>query len=288
MSNLQALRQRISSIQATKKITSAMKLIATSHFKKLQKTHQESKSYVTHFHQAFQDVVHHKDLNQDLSPLTKQRPVKKHLILLMGSDRGLCGGFNMTLAKYVLGEIKSLKEDIHFICIGHKAPSTLPAELRDRVLKTLPMSSKTNYKKVMELAFYIEDLFQNKNFDKVSVAYNQFKSIVAYVPKIHTLLPFGEPLTSVTLKEKPIMLFDVDPHAEKLLVPLTRKAMTAHLYHTCIESLTSEQSARMMAMDSSTRNAEDMLKDLELTYHRSRQTMITNELIEIIAGAESL
>ena len=264
-----------------------MKLIATSHFKKMQKTHLESKTYVQNLHQAFQDVVHHKDLHQDLPDLTQKRPLKKHLMIILGSDRGLCGGFNMTMAKHISSHSESLKEDIHFLCIGNKIASTLPPEIRERILKTFPMQEKSDYSDVVELAFYLENLFETKAFDKVSLAYNHFKSIIAYLPKIHTLLPFGDPMDGMELKESKL-LFDVDPGAEVLLKPLAFKTMAAHLYHACVESRLSEQSARMMAMDNSTRSAEDMLKDLELTYHRSRQTMITNELIEIVAGAESL
>lgn len=290
MANLQALRQRINSIKGTKKITSAMKLVATSHFKKLQKNYDETRNYARALSEMLNQVIEHKELQDDLPALLQNHTPSKHLIIVLGSDRGLCGGFNLNVAKEALAYEKQRKEECQFLCLGTKAFSALPQEARERVIKTLPMKAKSSYSEILNLSFSIENLISTKQFSGCSVIYSHFKSVICSLVKTHTLVPYATPLTGLECdEEKPKKpLFDVEPNATELLKVLAFKTLAAQLYFACIESRTSEQSSRMMAMDNSTRNAEDILEKLELTYHRSRQAAITRELIEIVAGAESL
>ncbi len=283
MSNLKILRQRIQSITATKKITSAMKLIATSHFKKLQKQRKEAVLYTQNVHHILEKVLAHDPLNFEIPLLIKGRPGQKHLMLVLGSDKGLCGGFNPTVIKYAVEQAKITGDNVKFLCIGQKVLSTMPSNLRSDVLDTLSMESQSTYKDSGTLAHLLQDFLLSGAFDKISLVHNHFKSIICYVPTIQSLVP----LARAPQDNAPI-LFGVEPNLNELLESLAFKNLTATLYYACLESHMSEHSARMMAMDSSTRNAEDMLHALKTTYHRSRQAMITNELIEIIAGAEAL
>lgn len=287
MANLKVLRQRIHSIKATKKITSAMKLIATSHFKKLQKTYQASADYSHGIYECLKAVLDHRELEHDLPPLLQPRPKSKELRLILGSDKGLCGGFNPAIVKYAVSQ--DYHDNMFFLLIGEKLSNLIPSKFKEKVVNAFSMHGKTTYKESLRLAYLLEHKILSNQFDNISVAYNRFRSVLCYTPTVHTFTPFNGPLEG---KEPSFVtspaLFDVEPNVPTLLKALAIKNLTAQILHTCIESHMSEESARMMAMDTSTRSAEDMLDALETKYHRSRQSMITNELIEIIAGAESL
>ena len=291
MANLKTLRQRIHTINSTKKITSAMKLIATSHFKKFQKNYQDVRSYTQSVHRVLSGVLSYEPLDHEIPLLISGNKGKKHLLILLGSDKGLCGAFNFNVVKHALHHTSKLDLETSILCIGEKIFSSLPFSMRSHVVKDFPMSDKKKYADVLELAYFLENLLLSGTFDTFSIAYNQFKSIICYLPTVHRLIPFGSSIIAEKdgrIKEKNELLFGVEPSVNNLSRDLAFKNLTAQLYYACIESQLSEHSARMMAMDSSTNNAEDMLKTLKTTYHRSRQAMITNELIEIIAGAESL
>ena len=287
MANLKVLRQRIQSIKSTKKITSAMKLIATSHFKKLQKNYLSSCNYSQGIYDCLKTVLEYKDLDHDLPPLLQPRSTSKELRIILGSDRGLCGGFNFSLVKHALHQ--EISDNTSFLCLGEKIPGLIPPSMKESVLNVLPMQNKATYKEGLNLAYFLEHQIVSGQFDCISIAYNRFRSILCYTPTLHRLIPFNGTLKVET---KPLIenrwVFDVEPDVPSLLKTLAIKNLAAQITHACIESHMSEQSARMMAMDASTRSAEDMLERLETTYHRSRQTMITSELIEIIAGSESL
>ncbi len=287
MPNLKVLRQRIQSVKSTKKITSAMKLIATSHFKKLQKNYQSSCHYSQGIYECLKSVLEYKELDYELPDILRPRPKSKELRIILGSDRGLCGGFNPSVVKQALHQ--ECSDNTFFLCLGEKVPSLIPPSLKDKIINVLPMQNKEAYKESFSLAYFLEHQVLSGQFDHVSIVYNRFRSILSYTPTLHTLIPFNGPL-AVTIK--PLIenrwLFDVEPNVPTLLKTLATKNLAAQIAHACMESHMSEQSARMMAMDTSTRSAEDMLEQLEKTYHRSRQTIITNELIEIIAGAELL
>lgn len=293
MANLKALRQRINSIKATKKITAAMKLVATSHFRKLQSVYHASKCHTQSLHHCLTQALTHKDLAHEVPPLLKKGTEKRPLMIIIGSDRGLCGGFNVTVSKHALEEAKKLEGDVQFLCVGNKIPSALPPSQKKNIFQTLPSHDKATYSNALTLSFLLENVFKEKRFDSIFVTYNHFKSAISYMPKTQRLIPFDAPMKGL---EEPILeelrdpkiLFGTEPQGTPLLEALASKYLAAQVHFACVESQMSEQSGRMMAMDSSTRNAEDMLNDLEITYHRSRQTNITNELIEIIAGAESL
>jgi F-type H+-transporting ATPase subunit gamma len=288
MANLKVLRQRIQSIKATKKITSAMKLIATSHFKKLQKSYQASANYSHGLYECLKAVLDHRDLDHELPPLLQQRTKSKELRIILGSDKGLCGGFNPAIVKHALQE--GYHDNMVFLCIGDKVPSLIPSSKKEKIGSTFSMRGKAIYRESLRLAYLLEHKILTNQFDHISVAYNRFRSVLCYTPTIHTLAPFVGSLEE-NITPTPIvdpLLFDVEPDVPALLKTLAIKNLAAQILHACIESHMSEESARMMAMDTSTRSAEDMLDTLETKYHRSRQSMITNELIEIIAGAESL
>jgi F-type H+-transporting ATPase subunit gamma len=291
MANLKVLRERIQSINATKKITSAMKLIATSRFKKFQKHGKEALSYTEKINHLLVSALQYEPLEAELPLLIKGGKGKKHLMLILGSDKGLCGGFNLNSTKHVMHQLQKMDQEVQFLCVGQKVFSSLPPSLRSQVLETIAMDDKADYAEVLKLAHRLKSLLASGSFDRFSIVHNQFKSIICYTPTFHTLVPLGPSLTHKTSKEeqgKGPILFAVEPRINNLLKTLAFQNFTAQLYYACIDSQMSEHSARMMAMDSSTRNAEDMLLGLKTNYHRSRQAMITNELIEIIAGAESL
>lgn len=297
MSSLKVLRHRIQSIKSTRKITSAMKLIATAHFKKLQKHYETSALYSYSIFKCLDSVLKYKDLDDELPLFLKETPKKRHLIIVLGSDRGLCGGFNVAVTKQLSSYVSAITEEVKFLCVGTRVEPLLPQSMKEKVIKIVGMNDKTHYSDALNLAYFLESQIALGEFDCCSIVYNRFQSIISYVPTVHPLIPFTKTMktkvdcTRLFLdgsEDTKVPLFGVEPDVRSLLKTLAFKSVTSQLHAACIESQLSEQSARMMAMDNSMRSAEDMLHKLETTYHRSRQAMITNELIEIIAGAESL
>jgi F-type H+-transporting ATPase subunit gamma len=205
----------------------------------------------------------------------------------MGSDRGLCGGFNLNIVKEAVRHSKTLEGEVSLLCLGSKVPLSLPHHLKAKVIKTLPMKEKNTYADILNMAYRLEADHGRQVFHTCTVIYSHFKSAICCVPKAHQIIPLKEPMTGLEHADCS-SLFGVDPEMDTLLKMLALKSVASHLYYASVESQRSEQSARMMAMDNATRSAEDMLAKLELVYHRSRQSAITNELIEIVAGAESL
>lgn len=290
MANLKDLRKRIQVVKSTKKITSAMKLVATSYVKKAEERYHSGQKYKEGFQKAI-DILLSNTANSDLeekNDLITGRKGKNHLIILLSADRGLCGGFNGNIGRYASKRIAQLQKDgkeIQIMCIGKKAMGAIKPAHKSLVVKAMPMPTDQHYHYISMVTEKIIEGFLKKEFDTCEIIYNEFKSILACLP---TCLNFMPVQRTENKENKDSPLYDLEPKDDASVDRMIRKYMTAQLYAAVMDSQVSEQSSRMMAMDNASRNAEELINKLELKYNRTRQSMITSELIEIISGAEAL
>lgn len=287
MPNLKALKQRINSVRSTKKITSAMKMVATSNYKRFQGRLEGMRYFVENTHRnvgkLFQDI----HVNDPIPPLLKGDPgLKKTLIFVVGTDKGLCGNFNMVVFHRALQHVHQRQKEgqnVDVICLGKKLKPFFNLVSDVNVIEVAEVNYKDFSTFANRLTYAIQNYIAEKTYGMVDLVYTQFESALKSSIAIDPLVPFTQ-----QKHQSSTVLFGVEPSPPILLAELCRLNIQSQLAHGCLESKTSEESARMMAMDNATRNADDMIQKLQVVYNRTRQAYITKELIEIISGAEAL
>ena len=285
MPSLKDIKRRIKSVKNTQQITKAMKLVAASKLRKAQHAILEARPYAI----KMMDVLNHlaARCNNDLHPLLEARGDNKHLLLIITSDKGLCGGFNSNVIRKTEELLKEkAQNEISLIIAGKKGNDIFRNRQVNIVEDYIGWSKDFNYLKAKEIGENLASQFAGGAVDKVSIIYNEFKSVMAQEVVVEQLLPI---VPEVCEKDG---LFAVDyifePDEEEILEKLLMRYMTVEVYRAFLESSASEHGARMTAMDNATRNAGEMISDLTLTYNQARQAYITKELIEIVNGAEAL
>lgn len=296
MSNLKALKKRIASIESTKKITSAMKLVSSSYFKKAEKRLYTSVSYTMGIAHLLDALLQWKKVSE--FPLLRGGKGLSHLLIVVAGTRGLCGGFNLNIGRHATMEMRRLLKEgktLKIVCIGAKALSCIDADHRSHVLKDLRPQDKGLWVEVSSLCEEINKMVCESKIDSCSVIYASFHSLLSSSVKSHSLIPYEGDITqnnknffSSEVSKKPPLLFGVEPSFRAVLRKTALSNLKSQLYFSILETSASEQSARMVAMDGATKNSEEMLRKLRLSYNRNRQATITRELVEIIAGAESI
>ncbi len=298
MSTLKILRNRIQSVKSTRKITSAMKLVACSYFKKAEHLLIKARPYARGVADSLDAVLKLQESKEvDVSLLTGGKgPVC--LLILIAGNRGLCGGFNMNVGRHANKRIRELLDQnktLKILGLGTKCLLGLHRDYMPLVEETMDLNEINGVEKIGMLCSKIAGRIQAKEIDECAVLYSSFRSVMSSSIETHSLIPFKKDITlnskkfAPTLGEKPSpLLFGVEPDMKAVLDSLTFENLKAQLYFALKESLASEHSARMMAMENATKNAKEMLEKLEITYHRTRQYSITKELIEIVAGAEAI
>ena len=292
MPSLKDLRNRIDSVKSTKKITQAMKMVAASKLKKAQTLAEKGRNYSA----GVEDIVRRLVVSQEYleHPLigATTESLNKTLIIVVSSDRGLCGGLNTNIIKKTRNLIKKLeseKKSVSILCIGKKGYDSLSVfnkEYFNYSTKLINISD-VDYLNLQNAANTIIDDFHKGHFHECFILYNFFKSVIAQEVKIERLLPYDKSNYS-DFKEEDLSFFDFEPEEKEVLAKILPKNFIVQVYKSILESKASEQGARMTAMDNATRNAGEMIDSLSLKYNRQRQAMITKELIEIISGAEAL
>ncbi|PIZ32701.1 MAG: ATP synthase F1 subunit gamma [Alphaproteobacteria bacterium CG_4_10_14_0_8_um_filter_37_21] len=285
MSTLKQLRSRIKSVTNTRKITSAMKMVAAAKFRKSLERVHNIKPYTLSAQLAVGKTLHFSDLSQ--LPLLATGSNAPTLYILYAGDRGLCGGFNTSIFKKFNERVKLAPASHNqFLCfgIGKRAVSFLQKNAAENVVSDLQPFENFNFDDARILTSYIAKLLNRGSIGRVEIIYTDFKNALTLVPTHHTVVPMAiDADQQYTPADCPL----IEPHAERLLPQLLEFALHISLYAAVLESDASEQAARMSAMDDATRNAEEMVDGLKINYNRTRQSMITRELIEIIAGANA-
>ena len=294
MPSLKDLRNRIDSVKSTKKITQAMKMVAASKLKKAQSLAEKGRSYSSGLESIVKDLVNSSENIEH--PLLGNNLENKNssLIIVVSSDRGLCGGLNSNIVKAVkkkIDELEGKKKSASLVCIGKKGfdlLSGLYENMFNFEVKYINIG-EIDYKSTEEIGKKILNSFYKNDFQECSLFYNHFNSVISQEVKVEKLIPYSKSVvTDIENQNNIDTYFEYEPNEEEVLSKILPKNFIVQIYKAILESRASEQGARMTAMDNATRNAGEMIDNLSLKYNRQRQAIITKELIEIISGAEAL
>jgi len=292
MPSLDDLKKRIKSVKSTQKITKAMKMVAAAKLRKAQENAERGRPYS----QKMQNIILNltKSINDPQNApklLIGTGDDKKYLCVVLTADRGLCGGFNSNICKLakinfkkILGEDKTLK----IITVGSKGLDQIKREYGKYVIKKFSFKEKKqiSFNEAKIVGDEIVSLFDQNEFDKCILFYNNFKNVITQIPQAQQIIP-AENNSSDKTDEK-THSYEFEPDEDEILEDLLPKNISTQIFKALLENAASEQGSRMTAMDNATRNAGDLVDKLTINYNRSRQASITKELIEIISGAESL
>ena len=294
MAKIKELRNRISSVSSTQKITKAMQMVAASKLRRAQENVETARPYSD----KLGDILNNLSASfsgQDNAPelLAGNGNDKSHLLIIATSERGLCGGFNTSIVKLVKEHILQLKEEgkeVKLIIIGKKGKELLQRDFGQEIIDIYDFSEVKDlgFIEAEKVAENILSLFEEGKFDICRLYFAKFESVLSQVPVCQKLIPFD--IESEVNEEKDIenICYEYEPDEEDILKELLPKNLSVQILRALLENVASEFGARLTAMDNATRNASDMIDDLTITYNRSRQASITSELIEIISGAEAL
>jgi len=303
MPSLRDYRDRIASVKSTKKITSAMKMVAASKLRRAQEQAEASQPYAQCMSDMLARVAANVTINDSSSKLLAGTGSdQKHLLVVVTADRGLCGGFNSNLAR--AAKLKALElqgegKDVSIICVGRKGRDALRSEFGSKIWETFIgtlAAKKIEYTEASKITDYILEKLDAGEFDVCSLVYNKFVSVLTQKPSVQQLIPFNlaelddgaandDEAPADDAQSSP---YSFEPEEEEILNDLLPRNLGVQVFRALLDSAAGEHAARMTAMDNSTRNAGEMIDGLTLEYNRARQAQITKELIEIISGAEAV
>ena len=289
MPNLSDLKNRIASVKSTRKITKAMQMVASAKLRRAQDAAQAGRPYAERFNSVMAGLAASVGSSEGGPKLlTGTGSDQTHLLVVMTAERGLCGGFNSNIVKLarmagkmLLAEGKTVK----VLTVGKKGRESLKREFGDMLVDHVDLSDvkRVGYDNAAAIAHNVLSRFDAGEFDVAKIFFSEFGSIVNQVPTELQVIPAK---FESTIEEGTV--YDYEPSQEGILAELLPRAVTTQIFTALLENAASEQGARMSAMDNATRNAGEMIDKLTIKYNRSRQAKITNELIEIISGAEAL
>ncbi len=298
MPNLQDLKIRINSVKSTRKITSAMKMVAAAKLRRAQEDVEAARPYAEKMERMVADVGESIGGIEGAPPLlVGTSSTQIQLIVACTANRGLCGGFNSTIIRKVREMARSYKRDgkiVRILCVGRKGRDGLKREFGDDIVETIEGIGQRGieFTDARRVAETIVTMFDAGGFDVCTIVFNRFQSAMTQITTSQLLIPFAAPETADDEAAKdsagPSPIFIFEPDEQDILADLLPRNLGVQVFQALLESAASEHGSRMTSMDNATRNAGEMIDDLTLTYNRTRQAAITRELIEIISGAEAL
>ena len=284
MPSLKDLRNRITSVKSTQKITKAMKMVAAAKLRKAQENAEKGRAYSEKMNNIISNLKRSiTDISSSPKLLAGNNKSDVHLCVVITADRGLCGGFNTNIVKKArefFNRILDSNKKLKIITVGSKGNDQLKRNFKDYILErvTYKKLKKITVNEASELTNKIITMFNNDEFDVCTIFYNKFKSVISQEPQAQQIIPV----------DNNDVQYEFEPDENEILEHLLPQNITTQLFKAFLENAASEQGSRMSAMDNATRNAGDLIDKLTINYNRSRQAVITKELIEIISGAESL
>jgi F-type H+-transporting ATPase subunit gamma len=285
MSGLKEIRNRISSVSSTMQITNAMKMVSASKLKKAQDSISATLPYSNKLSGLIQNIS---TSGESLdSPFFIQRSIKKILAVAITSNKGLCGGFNSNVIKEVsrLIETKYVSKNVEIICIGKKGRDILSK--KNNVIDSFnSVYDEFSYENVKKIAELFMEKFSDESYDEIILVYNHSKNAATQHLTIEPYLPIEEDAEESSAQASRDYIFE--PSQSEILNELIPKALVVQLFKAISDSIAGEHGARMTAMYKATENASELIDQLKLTYNKARQTAITNEILEIVGGAEAL
>jgi F-type H+-transporting ATPase subunit gamma len=295
MPNLKDLKNRISSVQSTRKITSAMKMVAASKLGRAQEQAEASGPYAERMGRMLSSLAANvQDSGNGPKLMTGTGADKVHLLVVISSDRGLCGAFNGSIVREAKRQITRLQGEgktVKLLTVGRKGRDQLRREFASLIVESYEDVGRRRlgFSDADMVATKVLSMFDAGEFDVCSVIFNKFKSAISQVVTVQQLIPFAVATEAAEAAGSDAKaMYEFEPDEEQILAELLPRNLSIQIYRALLESAASEQGARMTAMDNATRNAGDMINKLTITYNRTRQAYITKELIEIISGAEAL
>lgn len=293
MPSLKDLRQRIQSVKNTQQITKTMKMVAAAKVRRSQTACENARPFAEKLEHVLMNLAENTDKQGAPELLAGRATVKTVRVIVFGSDRGLCGGFNGQLARlaqvYVNTEIANGR-DVQVVTVGRKQKDLFKTEFAKNIVASYDdIMGSVNYELAEKIGLEMLTDFENGKCDKIVMFYNNFVSMMTQTPTQQALVPFqGSEVEEIVGEEEIKGFVDYEPEEDAILKKLLPYNLNMQIFRAMLESNASEQAARMMAMENATNNAGEMIKSLSLKYNRSRQAAITGELIEIISGAEAV
>ena len=289
MANLKEVRTRIESVNSTKQITSAMKMVAASKLRKSQNAIMSLRPYA----EKFSEMLAMTTVNgQQSTVFAEVREDGKILIIPLSSNKGLCGVFNANVIRATMNLIKEEYQELYdndrvdILCIGSKVEETLKFKKYNVVGNHNELLDDLTYDNAAVFAERLMKDFEDKKYDKIVFVYNQFKNAATQILVTEQFLPMSSQKSEVSSQSDTDFIFQ--PNKEEILGTMIPKSLKLQVYKILLDSFASEQGARMISMTQATDNATELLKELNLTYNKARQSAITNELVEIVSGADAL
>jgi F-type H+-transporting ATPase subunit gamma len=293
MPSLKDLRNRIGSVKQTQKITSAMKLVAASKLRRAQEQAEASRPFAERMSDMLANLGASVADRESAPPLLAGTGSDQvHLLVVATADRGLCGGFNASIARGARNRIRELLEagkEVKILCVGRKGRDMLRREFGSLIVDTIEGVGRRRleYAEAAGIGARLERMYKAGEFDVCTIVFNRFRSVISHDLTLQQLIPV-EPAAVDRDTAEVKAVYEFEPDEQTILTELLPRNLAVQIYRALVENAASEQGARMTAMDNATRNAGDMIDRLTLFYNRTRQAQITKELIEIVSGAEAL
>lgn len=292
MPSLKDLRTRITTVKSTQKITRAMQMVAASKLRRAQTAVESAR----HFSERMELLLANLAASRSESAESEASRLlvgsgndRTHLLVVCTGERGLCGAFNTSIVRLARDHVHSLitaGKAVKILCIGKKGYDQLKRTHGQQIVELIDLRAvrSIGHETVKPIAEKILSMFQRGEYDVCNVFYARFRSVLSQIPTVQPLVPAFD----ATVQEQAVSFYDYEPEAEELLSQCLPQVITTRIYQALLENTASFFGAQIGAMDNATRNAGDMAKKYTLRYNRTRQAMITKELIEIISGAEAL
>jgi F-type H+-transporting ATPase subunit gamma len=289
MPSLKDLRNRIASVKATQKITKAMQMVAAAKLRRAQSAAEAARPYAERMEKVLANLA--SGVSGDSAPrlIAGTGSDKVHLLVVFTAERGLCGAFNSSIARLARDKAQALKAEgktVKILCVGKKGYDALKRLFEKDIIQVVDLREfkQVGFVNAEAIAQNILSRFAAGEFDVATIFFSKFKSVISQIPTAQRIIPAEIPAGTETTEA----VYDYEPEESEILETLLPRNLTVQVLRALLENAASEQGARMSAMDSATRNAGEMIKKQTQIYNRSRQAMITKELIEIISGAEAL
>ena len=291
MASLKDLRNRIASVKATQKITKAMQMVAAAKLRRAQMAAEASRPYADRMNKVLSNLAAGVKGNPGAPALLAGTGKDQtHLLVVCTAERGLCGAFNSSIARLARDKAQALMAEgktVKIVCVGKKGYDLLKRQFSKQIIEFIEFRSvrSIGFDQADQVGQFVLNLFAKGEFDVCTLFFSRFRSVIAQIPTALQLIPAQVDESKV---EPSLAVYDYEPSDAAILETLLPRNVSMQIFSALLENAASEQGARMSAMDSATRNAGEMIKKQTMLYNRTRQAMITKELIEIISGAEAL
>jgi F-type H+-transporting ATPase subunit gamma len=294
MPSLKDLRNRISSVKATRKITKAMQMVAAAKLRRAQEAAMAARPYAEHMDSILANLNSRLGSREGASPLlVGTGKDETHLLIVMTAERGLAGAFNTNIARMARQRVRELLlqgKTVKILCVGRKGADVLRREFRSLIVDVVDLRAvrSPGYGEALSISKRVLAMFENGEFDTATMFFSHFKNIISQEPSLLQLIPARLPEKAAEEDAGVKADYEFEPEEEEILTDLLPRNIATQIYRALLENGAGFYASQMTAMDNATRNAGDMIDALTLRYNRTRQAMITKELIEIISGAEAL